>query len=86
MKAGERHHLKTNEFAVRLARGTEMVATHRDRFMIGALAVAWRGKKLSEDPDYQQRLVDGLIKAAEAKAAEKANSPAARGSRRRGTP
>lgn len=48
--------------------------------MIGALAVAWRGKKLSEDPDYQQRLVDGLIKAAEAKAAEKANSPAARGS------
>jgi predicted negative regulator of RcsB-dependent stress response len=39
MKAGERHHLKTNEFAVRLARGTEMVATHRDRFMLGALAI-----------------------------------------------
>jgi len=39
MKAGERHHLKTNEFAVRLARGTEMVATHRDRFMLAALAV-----------------------------------------------
>ena len=39
MKAGERHHLKTNEFAVRLARGTELVATHRDRFMYGALAV-----------------------------------------------
>jgi tetratricopeptide (TPR) repeat protein len=39
MKAGERHHLKTNEFAVRLARGTELVATHRDRVMLGALAV-----------------------------------------------
>ncbi|MEO6223184.1 MAG: tetratricopeptide repeat protein [Vicinamibacterales bacterium] len=40
MKAGERHHLKTNEFAVRLARGTEMVATHRDRVLMGAAAVA----------------------------------------------
>src|SRR5687768_3467333 len=39
MKAGERHHLKTNEFAVRLARGTELVATHRERVMFGALAV-----------------------------------------------
>lgn len=39
MKAGERHHLKTNEFAVRLARGTELVATHRDRFMMGAVGV-----------------------------------------------
>ena len=39
MKAGERHHLKTNEFAVRLARGTELVATHRERFILGALAV-----------------------------------------------
>jgi tetratricopeptide (TPR) repeat protein len=39
MKAGERHHLKTNEFAVRLARGTEIVATHRKRFMMGALAL-----------------------------------------------
>jgi tetratricopeptide (TPR) repeat protein len=39
MKAGERHHLKTNEFAVRLARGTELVATHRERIMFGVLAV-----------------------------------------------
>ena len=39
MKAGERHHLKTNEFAVRLARGTELVATHRDRVMMGAIGV-----------------------------------------------
>lgn len=38
MKAGERHHLKTNEFAVRLARGTEMVSTHRDKVKLGALA------------------------------------------------
>jgi hypothetical protein len=38
MKAGERHHLKTNEFAVRLARATEFVATHRDRVMLGVLA------------------------------------------------
>lgn len=40
MKAGERHHLKTNEFAVRLARGTELVATHRDRIMLGAIVIA----------------------------------------------
>lgn len=40
MKAGERHHLKTNEFAVRLARGTEIVATNRDRILIGGLVVA----------------------------------------------
>lgn len=40
MKTKERHHLKTNEFAVRLARGTELVATHRDRVLIGLLAVA----------------------------------------------
>ena len=39
MKAGERHHLKTNEFAVRLARGTEVVATHRKRFVGGAVAI-----------------------------------------------
>ena len=39
MKAGERHHLKTNEFAVRLARGTEMVATHRDKVMLAVAGV-----------------------------------------------
>lgn len=39
MKAGERHHLKTNEFAVRLARATELAATHRDRIKIAVLAI-----------------------------------------------
>ena len=39
MKAGERHHLNTNEFAVRVARGTELIATNRDRFLFGALAI-----------------------------------------------
>ena len=39
MKAGERHHLKTNEFAVRLARGTEFAATNRDKLLLGAAAV-----------------------------------------------
>ena len=39
MKTKERHHLKTNEFAVRLARGTELVATHRDRVLMGLVAV-----------------------------------------------
>ncbi|HET7873142.1 MAG TPA: anaerobic C4-dicarboxylate transporter [Terriglobales bacterium] len=28
--------------------------------LIGALSVAWRGKKLSEDPEYQKRLLSGL--------------------------
>jgi predicted negative regulator of RcsB-dependent stress response len=39
MKAGERHHLKTNEFAVRLARATEWAATNRDKLMLGAAAI-----------------------------------------------
>jgi len=39
MKSGERHHLKTNEFAVRVARVTEVVATHRDRLVLGAIAI-----------------------------------------------
>lgn len=39
MKAGERHHLKTNEFAIRVARVTEFVATHRDRLVLGAILV-----------------------------------------------
>jgi anaerobic C4-dicarboxylate transporter DcuA len=34
--------------------------------LIGALSVAWRGKKLSEDPDYQKRLADGKVKPPEA--------------------
>jgi len=29
--------------------------------VIGALSVAWRGKKLSEDPVYQQRLASGTV-------------------------
>jgi len=36
--------------------------------LIGALSVAWRGKKLSEDPEYQQRLASGEVKPAEAPA------------------
>jgi anaerobic C4-dicarboxylate transporter DcuA len=33
--------------------------------VVGALSVAWRGKKLSEDPEYQQRLSSGELKPAE---------------------
>jgi len=39
MKAGERHHLKTNEFAIRLARVTEFVATHRDKLVLGSVGI-----------------------------------------------
>ncbi len=34
--------------------------------LVGAVSVAWRGKKLSEDPEYQKRLADGELKPAEA--------------------
>jgi len=34
--------------------------------LIGALSVAWKGKQLSEDPEYQKRLVSGQLKALEA--------------------
>jgi len=34
--------------------------------LIGALSVAWRGKKLSEDVEYQKRLADGAVKPPEA--------------------
>jgi anaerobic C4-dicarboxylate transporter-like protein len=34
--------------------------------LVGALSVAWRGKKLSEDPEYQRRLANGEILDAEA--------------------
>lgn len=34
--------------------------------LIGTLSVAWRGKKLSEDPEYQKRLASGAVKPAEA--------------------
>jgi anaerobic C4-dicarboxylate transporter DcuA len=30
--------------------------------IVGALSVAWRGKKLSEDPEYQRRLESGEVK------------------------
>src|SRR5215470_12176428 len=36
--------------------------------LIGALSVAWRGQKLSEDPEYQRRLANGEVKPAEAPA------------------
>lgn len=34
--------------------------------LIGSLSVAWRGKKLNEDPEYQERLAAGEVKAAAA--------------------
>jgi anaerobic C4-dicarboxylate transporter DcuA len=34
--------------------------------LLGSLSVAWRGKKLSEDPEYQERLAAGAVKAAAA--------------------
>jgi len=34
--------------------------------MIGALSVAWRGKELADDPDYQRRLKEGAIEPAAA--------------------
>jgi anaerobic C4-dicarboxylate transporter DcuA len=30
--------------------------------LIGALSVAWRGKKLNQDPEYQKRLASGMLK------------------------
>jgi anaerobic C4-dicarboxylate transporter-like protein len=33
--------------------------------LIGALSVAWRGKPLDEDPEYQKRLASGAVKAHE---------------------
>ena len=34
--------------------------------LIGALSVAWRGKDLDDDPEYQKRLASGAVKAVEA--------------------
>ena len=34
--------------------------------LIGALSVAWRGNKLSDDPEYQSRLASGAVKSPEA--------------------
>ena len=33
--------------------------------LIGAMSVAWRGKRLSEDPEYQERLATGAVKPAQ---------------------
>jgi anaerobic C4-dicarboxylate transporter-like protein len=49
--------------------------------IVGALSVAWRGKQLSEDPEYQRRLANGEVKATEASApAQGASLRNARGS------
>lgn len=40
MRAHERQHLKRNEFAIRVARITEILATYRDRVILGAVIVA----------------------------------------------
>src|SRR6185369_14019814 len=34
--------------------------------LLGALSVAWRGKKLEDDPEYQRRLASGAVKPPEA--------------------
>src|SRR5215211_1899010 len=34
--------------------------------LVGALSVAWRGKRLSDDEEYRQRLADGAVKPPEA--------------------
>src|SRR4030095_14150004 len=38
--------------------------------LIGAVSVAWRGKKLDEDPEYQERLAAGAVKPPEVSLAE----------------
>ena len=49
--------------------------------LIGATSVAWRGKELSKDPEYQRRLAAGEIKLAETPAEHAAHTPSrARGS------
>lgn len=49
--------------------------------VIGSLSVAWRGKNLDDDPDYQRRLADGEVKAPElAPPIEQKNLFRARGS------
>jgi anaerobic C4-dicarboxylate transporter-like protein len=42
--------------------------------LIGALSVAWRGKNLSEDPEYLKRLASGQVKVAETAVATEAQS------------
>jgi anaerobic C4-dicarboxylate transporter-like protein len=42
--------------------------------LLGALSVAWRGKNLSDDPEYQRRLANGEVKAADAPTEQRATS------------
>src|SRR5262245_8636083 len=42
--------------------------------IVGAVSVAWRGKNLSDDPEYQQRLANGEIKTQAAAAEVKGTS------------
>jgi hypothetical protein len=39
MKADHRHQLKQNDFAIRVAKATEVLATNRDRIVMGTIAV-----------------------------------------------
>lgn len=39
MKADHRHQLKQNDFALRVAKATEVLATNRDRIIIGTVAI-----------------------------------------------
>lgn len=39
MKADHRHQLKQNDFAIRVAKATEVLATNRDRIVMGTVAV-----------------------------------------------
>jgi anaerobic C4-dicarboxylate transporter DcuA len=48
--------------------------------IVGALSVAWRGKKLSDDPEYQRRLANGEVKPPTAADAKTQSLRNARGS------
>jgi anaerobic C4-dicarboxylate transporter-like protein len=48
--------------------------------LIGALSVAWRGKNLANDPEYQRRLAHGEVKVNESPATAQTNLRRARGS------
>src|SRR5204862_6844455 len=42
--------------------------------IVGALSVAWCGKNLADDPEYQRRLANGEVKAKESSAPAQATS------------
>ena len=48
--------------------------------IIGALSVAWRGKQLSDDPEYQERLRNNKLNVAKAAESKKEHTANARGS------